>query len=182
MKRFLAIAALVTLAAWLPAAADPQHETHPTASTDPRLEFLKQLAGTWVVDSGSEEIAENSVFEFRVTAGGNAVEEREMVGTPMEMLTVYNIDGSDLVATHYCMLGNQPHMIASERVENHALSFACNGKPGNTRSHSEEHVHGWTIQREDDDKLVLSGEIIKDGELSEAPRFELVRRTETASR
>ncbi len=46
-------------------------------------------------------------FEFRVTAGGPAVEEREMVGSPHEMLTIYHKE----------------------------LTFSCDGKPGGTASH-----------------------------------------------
>ena len=182
MKKVIVITAFLALAASFSTVAEESggHQ-HPSASTDPRLEFLKGLAGTWVVASGPEEMPGDSVWEFRITAGGHAVEEREMAGSPMEMLTVYNMDGNELVATHFCMLGNQPHMVASKRVENGSLSFACDGKPGNTRSHAEEHVHGWAIRR-DGDKLILTGEVMKDGKESEAPRFVLVRQTEAASR
>jgi hypothetical protein len=182
MKKIVTFLVFLALAATVSVAADEQSGHGPAASDDPRLEFLRSLAGTWVVKSGPEEMPGDSIFEFRVTAGGHAVEEREMAGSPMEMLTLYNMDGKDLVATHFCMLGNQPHMIAAKRVEDHSLSFACDGKPGNTHSHAEEHVHGWTIQRDGDDKLILSGEVIKDGKSSEAPRFVLTRQQETASR
>ena len=182
MKKIIAIVAFLALAACVSVVADEQGDHGPAASNDPRLEFLKSLAGTWVVASGPDEMHGESVFEFRITAGGHAVEEREMAGSPMEMLTVYNMDGNDLVATHFCMLGNQPHMVAAKRIENDSLSFACDGKPGNTHSHADEHVHGWAIQRDGDDKLVLSGELMKDGKASEAPRFVLTRQQASASR
>lgn len=175
MKKIIAIMAFWALVVSGSAVAADQGGHEPAASSDPRFEFLKSLAGTWIVDAGPGEMPDGSIFEFRVTAGGHAVEEREMAGSPMEMLTVYNMDGKELVATHFCMLGNQPHLIASKRVENDSLSFTCDGKPGNTQSHAEEHVHGWTIQREGDDKLVLSGEVVKDGNSSEAPKFVLTR-------
>jgi hypothetical protein len=182
MKRILAISASCLLLVSGAVLADDRGSHGPPPSTDARLEFLKSLTGTWVADSGPGEMPDGSLWEFRVTAGGHAVEEREMAGSPMEMLTVYNMDGNELVATHFCMLGNQPHMVAAKRVENDSLSFGCNGKPGNTKSHSEQHVHGWTIQREGNDKLVLTGKIVKDGKESEAPRFELTRQQTTASR
>lgn len=182
MKKVVAIVAFLALTASFSVVADESAGHHPAASSDPRLEFLKSLAGTWAVTSGPDEMPGDSIFEFRVTAGGHAVEEREMAGTPMEMLTVYNMDGNDLVATHFCMLGNQPHMVAAKQVENDSLSFACDGKPGNTHSHADEHVHGWAIQREDNGKLILSGELMKDGKATEAPRFVLTRQTQTAAR
>ncbi len=151
------------------------------AIDDPRFEFLKQLEGTWI---GETEIApgQQGVFEFRVTAGGTAVEEREMIGTPMEMLTVYHMQGDSLVATHYCMLGNQPHMVAAPRVVDRSLSFGCDGKPGNTRSHNDEHVHGWTMRLADDGRLHYDAELIADGKVTEAPTSVLTRQATTAGR
>ena len=40
-------------------------------------------------------------------AGGTAVLQTIFPGAPEEMLTVHYTDGDQLVATHYCMLGNQ---------------------------------------------------------------------------
>ena len=79
--------------------AAEQASPGPVPADDPRFEFLKSLAGTWVVEPGPGEPG-GGIVVFRVTAGGHAVEEREMMGTPMEMLTVYNMDGRDLRATH----------------------------------------------------------------------------------
>ncbi len=160
-------------------AADP--EQHPAAPSDPRFEFLKSLEGSW---SGApmEEGRPPNVFEFRVTAGGHAIEEREFVGTPMEMLTLYHMQGEDLVATHYCMLGNRPRLKAEPRVVDSALSFDCDGTPGNAASHDEEHVHGWAIKLADDGRLHYSAELVKEGEVTEAPNLVLTRTRDTASR
>lgn len=145
---------------------------------DARFEFLKGLAGTWVGTTPEGE----QLFEFRLTAGGHAVEEREMIGTPMEMLTVYHMDGTDLVATHYCVLGNQPRATAAERVVDGALDFACAGKPGNSASHDDEHVHGWSMRLLDDGRLDYSAQLVKQGSVSEAPSFVLTRQSATARR
>lgn len=164
----------------LPAAAAEQ-AVHPAAPQDPRLEFLKALQGSWVGQFDQDEMGEQ-VFEFRVTAGGHAVEEREMIGTPMEMLTVYYLEGKDLVGTHFCMLGNRPRVKAATRVENNALTFACDGTPGNSKSHDEEHVHGWTMRLDDDGRLHYSAELVRDGQVTEAPTVVLTRRVEAATR
>ena len=153
----------------------------PAPSTDPRFEFLKSLEGSW---SGPPmmEGQPQAKFEFRVTAGGHAVEEREFVGTPMEMVTLYHMRGEDLVATHYCMLGNRPHLKAEPRVVDSTLSFDCDGTPGNAASHDEEHVHGWAIKLADDGRLHYSAELVKAGEVTETPNVVLTRTTKTASR
>lgn len=175
---FVALLALLVGAAVV--VADDSHEHAPAAAVDDaRFEFMKQLEGRWVGDGLSEGMPEGA-FEFRLTAGGTAIEEREMIGTPMEMLTVYHMEGKDLVGNHYCMLGNQPRVVAAKTVRDDTLSFTCDGKPGNARSHDEEHVHSWKM-RLDGDKLFYSAELIKDGKLTEAPSVVLTRQSRTAS-
>jgi len=151
------------------------------AEDDPRFEFLKKLEGTWI-GSPPEEGMPPGVIEFRLTAGGTALEEREFVGTPMEMVTVYHMDGRELVATHYCMLGNQPRLTAAKQVVDDGLSFSCDGRPGNTASHDEAHIHGWAMRLDDEGRLLYSGELLKDGKVSETHSVVLTREGKTASR
>ena len=47
----------------------------------------------------------------RTTGGGSAVTETLFPGTAHEMMSVYHMDGDDLVLTHYCAGGNQPRMM-----------------------------------------------------------------------
>ena len=172
---------LVMLVASGSIGAGDQAPQGPAAPDDARFEFLKRLEGTWTGSSGHEGMTEG-VFEFRVTAGGHAIEEREMVGTPMEMLTVYHMQGKELVATHYCMLGNQPRVTAEKKIVNDTLRFACNGKPGNARSHDDEHVHGWSMRIDDQGRLHYSGKLMKQGQLTETPEFVLTRQSDAARR
>ena len=102
-----------------------------------------------------------------------------MIGTPMEMLTVYNMDGDDLVATHYCVLGNQPRLTASPRLVHDSLEFTCDGEVGNTASHSEQHVHDWKIALNEDGRLVYEVNIVENGRPVEKPAFVLTRRDKT---
>ena len=57
-------------------------------------------------------VAEQVTNVFRVTAGGSAVEETVFPGTEQEMVTLYFVRDGRLQLTHYCMAGNQPHMLA----------------------------------------------------------------------
>ena len=103
---------LVALATVSLAGAGNEHDHATPAVDDARFDFLQRLAGDWVVDAGQGETS-GALFECRVTAGGTAIQEREFIGTPMEMMPVYHMEGRDLVATHYCMLGNQPHVTST---------------------------------------------------------------------
>src|SRR5690348_4435024 len=68
---------------------------------------LRGLAGTWEAKTEKETFR----ITYEVISSGSAVVERTAVGdTSME--TIYHLDGSRLLLTHYCMLGNQPRMEA----------------------------------------------------------------------
>ena len=64
-----------------------------------------------------------SDWSFRVSAGGSAVLETLFVGTEHEMLTVYHMEDGELVLTHYCALGNQPHMHAAADAPEGTIVF-----------------------------------------------------------
>jgi hypothetical protein len=63
---------------------------------------LKALAGKWEGPMAK--------VNYRVTAGGTVVMETLFPGSPHEMITMYTLEGKDLLATHYCSMGNQPTM------------------------------------------------------------------------
>lgn len=90
---------LATLGAGNPAADLP----------DSALNQLKQLEGRWQ-GANSKGAEVNATFE--VTAGGSAVIERLRIADHPEMVTLYHLDGENLMLTHYCMEGNQPRMRA----------------------------------------------------------------------
>ena len=180
MKRILIMVLALGLSVIVVGAED-EGELGPAPPSDPRFDFLRQLEGKWIGEPVGEG-GHAGAFEFRVTAGGHAVEEREFAGTPMEMLTVYHMDGRDLVGRHYCVLGNQPSMVAAKKVVDDTLTFSCDGKPGNTVSHDEEHIHGWSMRLDGDGKLYYSAELVKAGKVMETPEVVLTRARKTASR
>ena len=84
------------------------------------FEQLKSLIGTWEGEMPMEGKGGDAqhqdmppmkiTLEYRLTAGGSAIQETFSPGTPMEMITMYHDRGGRLSLTHYCMLGNQPRM------------------------------------------------------------------------
>lgn len=85
--------------------------------------LIKQLAGSWKgSETGGDEKMKDVYTVFSVTSGGTAVAEKMFPGTEHEMMNLYNQDGESVVATHYCMMGNQPRMKTNTRNGN-SLNF-----------------------------------------------------------
>lgn len=116
----LALATVLTGASFAAAAT----ATTPGAAG---LDRLKSLAGEWVAAEDSPMMKKGDlVSRYVVTASGTAVVETVFPGSPHEMVTVYHLDGSDLVLTHYCMEGNQPRMRARD-ASGSRFDFAFDG-------------------------------------------------------
>jgi len=131
------------------ASADEKHE-HKDGAKNPALEKLKKLAGEWVAvdDKGKEQL----VSVFKVTSAGSAVHETIFPGTPMEMVSVYHMDGKDLIMTHYCALGNQPKMKLDPTGKDNQLKFVFAGGT-NLDSAKDMHMHDGTINIVDDNHI-----------------------------
>src|SRR5262249_16832034 len=70
---------------------------------------LKSMVGHW--ESQAKE--GRSPLDIELTAGGSGILERShetVEGKPVEMTTMYYLDGDKVLLTHYCMAGNQPTM------------------------------------------------------------------------
>ena len=103
----------------------------------PGLEQLKALAGDWVAVGEDGKPGEELSNSFRVVAGGTTVMETVFPGTPNEMITMYHMNGKDLMLTHYCMLGNQPRMRVDKAKSNQSkLAFKA-FEVMNTKSEAE---------------------------------------------
>lgn len=70
------------------------------------FERLKSLAGAWegTTNEGGKEVRVNT--SFRLVSDGSALMNDLMGGTPHEMVTMFHLDGSELMATHYCAAHN----------------------------------------------------------------------------
>ena len=96
-------------------AAEDGHDHHPMpeVAAHPIFDRFKSLVGTWegTVTMGENGETQPAVVTYRLTAGGTALLEVCGPGTPMEMVSVYFLDGDQMKMTHYCLANNQPTMI-----------------------------------------------------------------------
>ena len=140
-------------------------------TTTERFDKLKALAGDWT-KSGGEGAVDAT---YRVTAGGSAVIETLFPGTPHEMVTVYTVDKGNLVLTHYCAEGNQPHMKADRAGDASSIFFKFDGA-GNLKSPNDGHMHEATFAFKDANHITSTWQFYKDGKPGEKAEFNLVRK------
>jgi hypothetical protein len=144
--RTAAFALLATLAAL--AAADQANPAPPPSN--PAFDRMKALAGEWVAaEDGPMAKKGELAARYVLTAGGSALVETIFPGSPHETVTVYTADGQDVVLTHYCVLGNQPHMRAKAPT-GARFDFAFDG---NVQADGSAHMHSAWVELVGRDEL-----------------------------
>jgi hypothetical protein len=173
-RRFLA-GGLVLLALGAGARGDEKPGKPPAAH--PGLERMKKLAGTWVAADKDGKPTDQVVSVIKVTAAGSAVQETLFPGQPHEMVSMYHLDGADLVMTHYCALGNQPRMKADPKSPANQIRFLFAGG-SNLDPAKDMHMHEGTLTFIDDDHIEFSGVAWANGKPAEdhCPTLKLVRK------
>ncbi len=79
--------------------------------TDARTAFdrLKALVGDW---NGKSQDGKPVHVSYQLFSDDSALLETIDHGGRAQMLTIYHLDGNNLMLTHYCMAHNQPRMRA----------------------------------------------------------------------
>jgi hypothetical protein len=176
MKAALPIALLLSACAGVALAADDKKEHRNESAKHAGLEQFKQLAGEWVgkeISNGKD--GEDVHVKYQVTSGGSAVIETLFPGTAHEMVTVIHQDGDDLALTHYCAVGNQPHMKAPGNGEGNTVAFKFTGA-SNMKSDKAMHMHDATFTFVDKDTLKTEWTSYDHGQPAGKVVFELKRK------
>jgi hypothetical protein len=135
MKRTYGFLVAVLVVALMIPAAKAAAGPKPEAFTK-----LQSMVGHWESESTTNE---KSTLDIELTAGGSAILEQShetIEGKPMEMTTVYYLDGDKVQMTHYCMAGNQPTMRGTYTPETKTLTFDFVGAT-NLKSPDDGHMH-----------------------------------------
>src|SRR5689334_10289881 len=115
------------------------------------FEKLKSLVGHW--ETGKTNMNKASL----VLEKSHMVED----GKPVEMTTLYYLDGSDVKLTHYCMAGNQPTMRGAYSPETKTLTFEL-VSISNLKSADDGHMHHATYTFLDNDHFKTTWTFRKD--------------------
>lgn len=156
------------------AALDEKHAHGKESKTAPAFEKLKSLAGAWDGTHGEGDQKSPVSVTYKVTAAGSVVVETLFVDTPHEMVTLYHMDGDDLVLTHYCAAQNQPRMKAA-KSDGKSVRFEFVGAT-NLKSEKDMHMHSAKIDFVDADTIRSEWTAYNDGKADHVAKFELKRR------
>ncbi|WP_226664600.1 hypothetical protein [Microbulbifer aggregans] len=91
----------------------------PASSTD-SLQKMKTLVGDWNKE-GSD--GETFYISFQLSANGSVLVENWVYKGASHSMTMYHLDGGNLLATHYCPQGNQPRLKLKSSNKTNTLSF-----------------------------------------------------------
>jgi len=124
----LAVASAVLFAAeetatptWSPRSpsARPQSKIAPS----PAYDKMKTLVGSWdgTTNEGGKQLQTNA--RFQLVAENSVLAGWLAEGTPHEMVTMFHMDGDQLMATHYCAAHNQPRLVLATGGDPNRLVF-----------------------------------------------------------
>jgi hypothetical protein len=116
--------------------------TVPAENAQALFEKLRSLEGEW---NGSSTRGWTDRVTFRAIAGGSVVVSTSFDAHPGEtMMTMYHMDGSRLMLTHYCVAKNQPRLVAtsvSPDARRAGFTFLdATGMPGRDTGHMDQAV------------------------------------------
>ena len=175
--RWLAAAAVLATLAVPGLRAQGLPPEHITDHVDARVAFhkLQGLAGEWTGTAGKDSIP--ATVTYRISANGTVVTEVLFPDTDHEMMTLYYLQGSDLLATHYCAAGNRPQfkldLMKSTPKE---LIFAFDGGAGFNPG-KDNHIHNGRIVFAGDGKIDTFWSFYWAGEEKSVEDFHLTRAT-----
>jgi hypothetical protein len=95
-----------------------------TVAASPAFDKMKTLVGSWegTVNEGGKDMPTH--VRVKLVSDGSAVAHWLDEDTPHEMVTMFHMDGSDLMATHYCAAHNQPRMVLKNGGNPNRLVFS----------------------------------------------------------
>ena len=152
------------------------HEEPVAKNPSPEFDQVRKLAGKWTgtqVGKPDDKMAGPLTTEFKVTSAGSAVEETLGPGTPHEMVDMYVDEGGKLAMTHYCAMGNQPHMVLS-KANAKSITLDMDKAPG-VDAAKDPHMHTLILEMPDANHLTERWTSHKDGKAEETVVFNFTR-------
>ncbi|MBI1323426.1 hypothetical protein GC170_09605 [bacterium] len=160
--------------------AEADGKPDPKSEAANAFERMKSLKGEWVDNSGTFGAKDQVAVVYEVIGNGSAVMERLFRGQPHEMVSIYHMDGDQLVMTHYCAARNQPKMKAG-RISDTRIDFDFAGGT-NFDPAKDAHMHNGYIEWTDKDHVHGKWYGWAGGKASDhAVSFELARKKPSGS-
>src|SRR5881394_146136 len=136
-----AIAILLAIAI----AANAENPKTSAAGSTATFTQMKSLAGAWNAVQDGVPVTET----YKLTANGTALMVETRPANEPAMITMITLDGDRLIATHYCVAGNQPQMVATSPNDLHkGVSFKLDRVTG-MKTPDDWHNTGITFTLDD---------------------------------
>ena len=135
-----------------------------------KFEQLKQLAGTWHGKNPQDKMV---TVTYEVVSNGSVVMERMSQPDESDMITMYHLDGDQLMMTHYCSAMNQPRMRAENGGDANVMAFQMFDIT-NLAAKEAGHMQAMTMTVKDADHIVHEWKFVDNGKEMAAP-FVLTR-------
>ncbi len=175
MKKLISITIMILLGLVLgPLAAYSGEYQKPAVTHSADFDRMKELVGVWEGKADMGKGMETIKATYEITSAGNAIIERLFVGQPHEMVTVYHDFNGKLSMTHYCSLGNQPHMDLLNPGES-TMMFVLSEKNPNLASIEETHMHALKISLDGKDRITQTWTLYEKGKKKSDVVINLVR-------
>jgi hypothetical protein len=142
----------------------------PDVDTAAAFARLKSLAGDWEAKTPGGPAHLN----YSLTGAGTTLVENA-TGPMPAMMTMYHLNGSRLMLTHYCMAGNQPRMQArSFDAKTGQIRFEFLDAT-NLANPQTGHMHNMTIRLIDHDHLASEWVFFENGQKKMSETFGYTR-------
>lgn len=175
MKSKYIAALVIALSVALLPVSRAEDQKKESRSSSPAFQQFAQLAGEWVGKGMHGDDEHEARVVYKVTSGGSVVVETIDPGGEHEMITVIHQDGDSLLLTHYCMIGNQPHMKAKPKAGDKKVAFEF-VKATNLKSDKDMYMHDVTFTFVDKDNLKTEWTNFNDGKEAGKAVFTLKRK------
>ncbi len=154
---------------------EPRISPEKTAN-DIAFNRLKKLVGDWQIANPRSEAEKSAVaLRYHLTAAGTVLVETDFPGTDKEMMTMYHRNGDQLLLTHYCGCGNQPHMRARVGQNPNEIIFDFDGGT-NLDPTKGFHMHDAILRFGDDNHMHAEWQAYLDGKPAQKHSFDLIRK------
>jgi hypothetical protein len=136
---------IVATAAAVWAQIQPQDSNKSTAA----FKQLTSLVGEWEAVQQGVPVKET----YTLTANGSVLMSETKPADSQPMITMFTVDGDHLIATHYCVAGNQPQMITGALGDlDKGLTFSLERVTG-MKTPDDWHNTGVTLTLDDKDHM-----------------------------
>ena len=153
--RWIVMRRITTIVLFVPAVlvmATMSGQPAPPGTTSKIAAAFKQLAslvGEWQAIQDGVPIKET----YTLTANGSVLMSETKPANSEAMITMFTVDGDHLIATHYCVAGNQPQMVTGVPGDlEKGVTFSLERVTG-MKTADDWHNTGLTVTLDDKDHM-----------------------------